>query len=273
MKTLLVPIDFSETSKNAAIYAVALAKGIDQSKLVFFHVFNRVSAGADGTPLKNNLDARKQIIDVALRNLVHEIAPLMDVKIVAEEGDSLTESLVKYVKYHGADLVVMGLTGASRIEQLLMGSNALNMAHEAICPVLIVPAQAKYKGINNILFATDMNNVKQNTPIKPLLNLLECFKADLHVVNVNSEIHVELTDEYKAEKADLEEMLQGYNPSFYFIRIGDFVDAINTFAGDFKIDLILTIPRKHNFMASLFNPSQTKRLLYHTHIPLVAIHD
>jgi hypothetical protein len=33
------------------------------------------------------------------------------------------------------------------------------------------------------------------------------------------------------------------------------------------------VPRKHNFFSALFNPSNTKRLLYHTHVPVVAIRE
>ena len=103
--------------------------------------------------------------------------------------------------------------------------------------------------------------------------LLSFFKANLHIVNVDSEHYVELTMEYKKERADLLEMLEDFNPEFYFIRIVDFVDAINTFAGDKNIDIIITLPRKHSFLTSLFSHSNTKKLLYHTHIPLVAIRE
>ncbi|ULQ53774.1 universal stress protein [Flavihumibacter fluvii] len=273
MKTILIPIDFSETSSNAARFAISMAAEIPDSRVIFYHVFNKVSAGVDGTPLQNDMDARKNMVDLALSNLANELSPNSNVEIVAESGTSLTESLTRYVRHNEADLVVMGLTGATRLEQLLMGSNALNMALEAVCPVLIVPSDAKYSGIKNVLFATTMKEVKANTPIKQLRMLLSFFKANLHIVNVDSEHYVELTEEYKKERADMLEMLKDFDPEFYFIRIIDYVDAINTFAADKNIDLIITLPRKHSLLSALFNPSSTKKLLYHTHIPLVAIRE
>jgi nucleotide-binding universal stress UspA family protein len=273
MITLLVPIDFSETSRNAARYAITLAADLQASRLVFYHAFTRLAAGSDGTPLQNNLEGRRKVVEMALGNLVHEISPSLNAEYVAEEGDSLTDNLVRFVRHQGADLIVMGLTGATRLEQLLMGSNALNMAHEAVCPVLIVPPDANYAGIKNVLFATNMKDVKVTTPVKQLKSLLSFFNADLHIVNVDSEHYVELTEEYKAERADLDEMLEEFPHEFYFIRIGDFVDAINTFAETKKIDLIITIPRKHSFLSALFSSSSTKKLLYHTHVPLVAIRE
>ena len=147
MKTILIPIDFSETSRNAASFAVAMAAEIENSRVIFYHVFNKVAAGVDGTPLQSDLESRKNVVDLALSNLANELSPQRNVEIVAEEGSSLTENLTRYVRHNEADLVVMGLTGATRLEQLLMGSNALNMALEAVCPVLIVPTDARYTGI------------------------------------------------------------------------------------------------------------------------------
>ncbi|MBZ5856376.1 universal stress protein [Flavihumibacter profundi] len=273
MKVILVPIDFSETSRNAARFALAMASGIIDSRLIFYHVFSKVPAGSDGTPVQNDRESRKKIVETALQNFVTELSPSDSVEIVAEEGVSLTDTLVRYVRHHEADLVVMGLTGATRLEQLLMGSNALNMALEAVCPVLIVPPDAQYTGIKNILFATTLKEVSTHTPIKQLKQLLSFFRANLHIVNVDVDHYVELTDEYKKERAEMQSLLADFSPEFYFIRIMDFVDAINTFAADFKIDLIITVPRKHSFLSSLFNQSSTKKLLYHTHVPLVAIRE
>jgi nucleotide-binding universal stress UspA family protein len=273
MKTWLLPIDFSETSKNAARYAVALANDIQNVKLVLYHVFGKIAAGTDGTPLDLSNTTRKEVAETAMANLIKELAPSGPYEVVAEEGNSLTDNLTRYVRHHGADLVVMGLTGASRIEQLLMGSNALNMAHSAVCPVLIIPPQATYKGVKNIMFATDMHNVKQTTPVKALRSVLSTFNAKLHVVNVDSEHYVELTEEYKTERAALVSLLEGFDPEFYFIRIADFLDAVQTFVEDKKIDIIITVPRRHSFLTSLFKPSHTKKLLYHTITPLVALHE
>ncbi|HMH20715.1 MAG TPA: universal stress protein, partial [Puia sp.] len=93
----------------------------------------------------------------------------------------------------------------------------------------------------------------------------------LHIVNVDHEHYVELTDEYKAERAKLEDMLSGYHPAFYFIRMFDFMEAINQFVTDKNIDLILSFPRKHSFLSNIFKTTNTKKLAYHSHVPIVAL--
>ncbi|MBO9573493.1 MAG: universal stress protein, partial [Chitinophagaceae bacterium] len=183
------------------------------------------------------------------------------------------ESVDKYVRYNAIDLVIMGITGATRLEQILIGSNALNMARQSICPVIIVPPNAKFKKIENVLLASDFKNVKNTTPVAQIRKVLDIFKPNLHIVNVDAEHYVELTEEYKNERAWLERLFDNYNPQFYFIRMFDFLDAISNFSNDHNIDLIVTVPRKHSFLSGLYKTSHTKKLAYHSHIPVVAIHE
>ncbi|ULQ57414.1 universal stress protein [Flavihumibacter rivuli] len=273
MKSIVVPIDFSPTSNNAARYAAALAREIPDAKLIFYHVFSPVAAGSDGTPLGIDNASRMEVAELALESVRNDVGGDVNVEFIAQEGTSLTDSLEKLVKHHGIDLVVMGLTGATRLDQLFMGSNALSMANRSVCPVLIVPQDATFTGVKNILFATDMKNVEQSTPVHQLRSLLSLFRAKLHVVNVNAEHYIELTEENQREKAALERILDGFEPDFAFVRLFDFIDAIETLVNDRNIDLIITVPRKHSFLSSLFKPSHTQKLAYHTHVPLVAIHE
>ncbi len=87
----------------------------------------------------------------------------------------------------------MGITGATRLEQIFMGSNALNMARQGVCPVIIVPPNAKFKKIENVLLASDFKDVRSTTPVAQIKKVLDIFKPNLHIVNVDAEHYVELT--------------------------------------------------------------------------------
>jgi len=275
MKKFLVPTDFSDTSKNAARFAVQMAASVGNAGIILIHVSDKITASDDGSPLTETDNDRKTILTQALTNLKAEITPTTPVQIdfAMERGSSLVDTLERYVRHHGIDMIIMGITGATRLEQIFMGSNALDMVKEAVCPVIIVPPDAQFRHIKNVVLATDFKNVTATIPIAPLKTVLDIFKPALHVVNVDSEHYVELTDEYKSERNKLESMLQGYNPEFYFIRQYDFTDAISQFASDKNIDLIITIPRENSFLTGLFKTSHTKKLAYHSHVPIVAIHE
>lgn len=275
MKKFLVPTDFSETSKNAARYAVELAQDDPNTTIILYYLYDKIAAGSDGSPLTETDEDRKKVLHQALANLEIELHEISTVRIqyVAEEGTSLVECVERYVRYNGIDVIVMGITGATRLEQIFMGSNALNMARQGVCPVIIVPPNAVFRKIQNVLFASDFKNVKSTTPVAQIKSILEHFKPNLHIVNVDSEHYVELTDEYRAERAWLARTFEEFNPEFYFIRMYDFLDAVSNFTADHNIDLIITVPRKHSFLAGLYKTSHTKRLAYHSQVPLVAIHE
>ena len=275
MKKLLVPTDFSDTSKNAALFAVQMAADIQNARIILIHVSDKITGGSDGSPLTEDDDDRRVILTQALSQLKDELhaASTVPIDFVTEKGSSLVETLTRYVRHQAIDLVIMGITGATRLEQIFMGSNTLEMAKESVCPVMIIPPDAKYRTIKNVVLASDFKEVDVTIPVAPLKATLDLFKPALHIVNVDSEHYVELTDEYKAERVKLEGMLKGYSPEFYFIRQYDFFDAISQFVDDKNIDLIFIVPKDRSFVSNLFKTSHTKKLAYHSHVPIVAIHE
>lgn len=275
MKKLLVPTDFSDTSKNAALFAVQMAADIQNAKIILIHVSDKITGGSDGSPLTEDDDDRRIILTHALSQLKDELLAVAQapIEFVTEKGSSLVDVLSRYVRHQAIDMVIMGITGATRLEQIFMGSNTLEMAKESVCPVLIVPPDAKYRKIKNVVLASDFKEVDTTIPVAPLKATLDLFKPALHVVNVDSEHYVELTDEYKAERAKMESMLKNYSPEFYFIRQYDFFDAISQFVDDKNIDMIVIVPKDRSFVSGLFKTSHTKKLAYHSHIPIVAIHE
>ena len=275
MNSFIVPIDFSETSHTAARFAAHLTKSIPDAHIILFNVFDRIEAGSDGTPLQSDDEGRRSVMELALSSVKNEMVEITDAQIscVAEEDNNFVNCLEKYVRHNKVDMIVMGITGASRLEQIFMGSNTLNVVNRRIAPVIIVPPDAQFKSAKNVMFISDFKDIEKTTPLESIKGVLNFFQADLHIVNVDSEHYVELTEEYKIEKAKLEEMFKAFNPEYYFIRLYDFMDAINQFVEDKNIDMILTVPKNHSFLTNVFKTSHTSKLAYHSHVPIIAIHE
>lgn len=275
MKKFLVPTDFSETSKNAARFAAQMLSGKPGTELILYYVYDLFTAGSDGSPLSEDDNDRKIILEQALQNLKTELLEkaTVDIFIKAEGGTSLIENIDRYVRHNSVDMVVMGITGATPLEQVFMGSNTLRLVDLGICPVMIIPPDAKYKKFKSVVYCSDFKDVETNTPIGPLKSILDLFKPSLHILNIDVDHYVELTDDYKAERSKMENMLKGYHPDFSFLRLYDFQEAISLFVTDQKIDAIITVPKKHSFLSGVFKTSHTKKLAYHSHVPIIAIHD
>jgi nucleotide-binding universal stress UspA family protein len=273
MKNFIVPIDFSETSKNAARFAAHICDGLPGAHLILYHVFDTLEVGVDSTPLENEDEARKAIMELALQSVKTDISSITDANIscVAEEDDHFVSSLARYVHNNQVDLIIMGITGATRLGQILMGSNTLRIVRRNIVPVIIVPPDAASQSAKNVMFISDFKEVNETIPFERVKGILNLFHPNLHIVNVDDEHYVELTEEYKTERKKLHDQMAGFNPEYYFIRMFDFMGAINQFVEDKKIDMILTIPKNHSFLSHLFKTTHTSKLAYHSHVPIVAV--
>ncbi|WP_126971658.1 universal stress protein [Gynurincola endophyticus] len=271
MKKVLIPTDFSDTSKNAAIFAVQALENVQDVSLILYNIHKPGSSDSSSSTKTD----RAAIISQALEQLKTDLLKVANVNIsfATESGSSLVESIERYVRHNGIDLIIMGITGATKIEQIFMGSNTLDMVEKSICPVMIIPPDAKFSAIKDVVLASDFKDVAASTPVAPIKKVLELFKPALHIVNVDPEHYVEITEEYRVERNKLEDMFKEYNPEFYFIRQYDFLEAISQFAVDKKIDLIFTVPKKQGFVSGLFATSHTKKLAYHSRIPIVAIQE
>jgi len=277
MNNFIVPVDFSEASKNAARYAAHISTLVPDAHLILYNVFDTLEYGSDSSPLNtvdDNEDAsRKAIVELALGSVRTELSGITNARIslVAEENSRFLDTLEKYVRENNIQLIIMGITGTALLGQTFMGSNTLNIVRRGIAPVIIVPPAAHSESAKNVMLLTDFKDIDNTIPIDTVKAVLDLFHPRLHIVNVDHEHYVQVTDEYKAERGKLESKLSAYNPEFYFIRLFDFMDAINQFVADNKIDLILTFPRRHSFLSNVFKTTNTTKLAYHSHVPIVAI--
>jgi len=274
MNNFIVPIDFSETSKNAARFAAHISTLVPDAHLILYNVFDTIEAGSDGTPLESDDSTRKAIMELALQSVKTEITGITNASIscVVEEDHHFVDTLVSYVSKNDIQLIIMGITGSTRLGQIFMGSNTLKIISRNVAPVIIVPPDAQSKSAKNIMFITDFHDVEATIPVVALKKVLDLFSPTLHIVNVDSDHYVELTEEYKTARAKLDLIVKEYNPEYYFIRMFDFMEAINQFVADKEIDMIITIPRKHSFLSNVFKTTHTTKLAYHSHVPIVAIH-
>ncbi len=141
MNNFIVPIDFSETSKNAARYAAHISTRVPDAHLVLFNVFSTIEAGSDGTPLESDDADRKSLMELALKSVKSELSNIADTSIscVVIESNNFVDSLEKYVENNPVQAIVMGITGSGLFGQILMGSNTLKVVARNMAPVIIVP--------------------------------------------------------------------------------------------------------------------------------------
>ncbi len=260
MQTVIVPIDFSATSLNAAGYAAQLLNGHYGVNMILHHVYDK--AGKETEIIKKLEDLKTSLQEKGI----------VKTEILVREGDFITE-LEKLARHREADLIIMGITDRSGIGQTFIGSNTLKMVELKVCPVLIVPPESKYQEVKNVLLTSDFKDVMSSTPSVPIKKILKTFRPSFHIMNVDSEHYVALTEAYQAERDKLKKMFSDFHPEFYFLGLHDVSEAISQFAQDKKIDLIIVVHKEQTIFSRLFVKSHTKQLIYHSSVPILALHE
>lgn len=277
MKTILVPTDFSDTAYNAATYALSLARNLGTTRIILYHAYELIVPIPDiptMIPMVNPDDLRAASIEglEKMKKELDTLVPPGSTLVTRADNTLLAATIEEVCKNEEADLIVMGITGGSKLEEVLVGSNTIDVVKNTSYPVLIVPGGAKYKPIEKIVFAVDLRKIAETTPVEPLKKLLHIFNAELHVINIDHESRHFSTDT-PFETMLLDTLLEDFNPAYHFIDNPDVVEGIVEFAEENKADIILTIPKKHGLFEGIFKRSRTSKLAYQTHLPLLTLHE
>jgi nucleotide-binding universal stress UspA family protein len=138
---ILVAIDGSKESMNAARYAVGLAKK-DRARVIALTAMRLPSlygwypADSPYTWQKKYAKERKKWFEK-----IERLAKDNNVKIqteIVESTMSAQGTIVKYAEEHNLEVVVVGTRGMSGFAKQLLGSTALGVVTYAHCTVIVV---------------------------------------------------------------------------------------------------------------------------------------
>ncbi|MCC6026792.1 MAG: universal stress protein [Caldimicrobium sp.] len=148
IRTILVPVDFSEVAPILAKWAKGFAKQLN-AKIILTYVLEDLST-YEGifvdlktlTELENTLyeGAKKSMEDF----LKEHFSDFPDVEPVLEKGD-VVETILRVAQEKGADLIVIGTHGRKGLDRILFGSVAEGVVKNSPIPVVTInPYRAGY---------------------------------------------------------------------------------------------------------------------------------
>lgn len=274
MKTIIVPTDFSVMANNAMRFATDMAQHINAS-LMLLHIYQvPVAIGEVPMPLVN-VDELQKSSEEKLKTLKEEVEKLtafkVKVYIEARLGEVVDE-LQNVCATVQPFAVIIGTKGSGALERMLFGSVTLSAMKHLDVPVMVIPPGVRYKPVHKIGLACDFKNVVAATPEKEIKSIVKEFNAALHVLNVDYH-NQHFEGNTPEESFLLHNMLAEVKPSYHFIEKENVEEGIKEFAETNNIDFIIVIPKKHQFLEGLFHKSLSKELAFHSHVPVMAIHE
>ncbi len=276
MKRILTPTDFSENASNALEYAVEMASAF-KAQLIVLHVHSPSMTRQSALQTVMSEDFKRATHDdreklKAIESTINLEYPELQCRTHVVVGDAVDE-ILETARTSEVDLIVMGTKGASRMTNVLFGSNTAAIIERASCPVLCIPDRLQFKKPRKFLYSTNFTYSDISSAVT-LTELARAFHASVifaHVV-VGAD---ESDEEIEVIKKFAEEIrkVTGY-PDVTGLVISDAsintgLDALIEKTG---VDVIALATRRRTLFERIFNPSITKKLSYYTNIPLLAFH-
>ncbi len=285
IRRILVPVDFSEFSKNACLYAVRLAKKYN-ADLKILHVFYAPIVDlvpiTDAYSIQVDMDINlREMEDQAKRNLVDFVSEIRETAANEGFGDikisySLREGIVEdeiavMAKAYKPGIIVLGTKGKGEKQSDIIGSVVYRVLDKSKVPVLAIPGKTSMDtlDVKNIVYATDFDD-SDYIAIRKLIAIVTAFDVKIHCV------HISKSPEDKWDTARMDALKDYFSQisksvpvECSFIKGDNPVTNLEAFCELNKIDVIAMNNRKRGLLQRMFNPGLAKKLIHSGSLPLL----
>ena len=181
----------------------------------------------------------------------------------------VNDEVKDFSEKNNIDLIIMGTTGASGIQEVLVGSNASSVVAKSQIPVLVIPPSSTYHELKQIVYSSDYNE-PEFPAVSRLIYFAELYDANISVLHVKNE-----ADKF-FDSANNFFVRNKHNISYEKIKMvklpeGDVMDKINEFVMTEHADMLVMAKHNRTFFDRIFLRSISKHMTYHTKIPLLVL--
>ncbi|WP_333574639.1 universal stress protein [Sphingobacterium sp. Lzh-3] len=277
MKQILVASDFSINASHALRYALSLASRLNMEVAVVhaIHPTEGINNSTYNAIFIEDYYARKR---AALQEWTNQVVREnkyddLRVRTVVEVG-YLRNVVTKYVEYTDVSFLVMGITGATGIKEIV-GSNASMAVTKLRIPTLIVPPDSSLSPIPVITLATDYKTTKLSVrdvkALNRILKLSEPKKLEiLHVSERDLDEKLVRNGEKK-----MRQLLPNVAINFNYVDEDDTrpSHAIIDFVENNQTDILCLVKRNHNMIYRLFASSTVNEVLNRSVKAILVLHE
>lgn len=275
MKTILLPTDFSENAWNAMQYAARLFEN-ETCKYILLNTYHVVLGAVDMVDVPH-VEFLMEVSEDGLASTLKKFEELSHhsntwFETMSGQGEVSIE-VERIAKENDVDIVVMGTKGASNTIDILMGSVTYAVVKRVSIPVLCIPEKSTFTTPQKIVFATDNQHIEDIDVLQPLKEIAKQNKSSLAILNIQDQAPALVPVEEAEESFALHEYFTKVSHDFYFRNSKNIENAIQDFAHDKEADMIVMLKRKRTIWEELFSSRNTKKMAFHTDIPLLILHD
>lgn len=281
----LVPVDYSVVSRQAALYALHLAEHLKAS-VHFLHVYYSPAMDAMEISASNFSQAQlqtdvmaemekseKEMMAKFVKDVTSEaLVPAIHVSQFVLPGIPEDE-ITGYAQENNYDLVVMGTRGKNAQKVAIFGSVTISVMDRAKVPLLMIPENyipIHIRELNNLLYVTSFEKADPES-LDRLMRLLAPVK---NVRIIFGHLQTEPSDDWDDIKLNglCDRVRTRYQrPEVEVCRFTEknLIKDLDEYITQNKINVIAMTSRRRSLISKLFAGDVTRKILYHSTIPLL----
>jgi nucleotide-binding universal stress UspA family protein len=277
MKKILVPTDFS----NAATWALEVAAKIAakaQVEIVLLHVVEQPTS--ESFNASGEIDASSHWADKLFTlKMIERGKALLDnaAQPLEEQGLAVRREIRIGNPFHGmqtiiadhqVDLIVMGTSDHSKMEEWLIGSNTEKVVRYANCPVLTIHHRMSEEGIKNMVYATSLSKTEHDFAAV-VKRAQELLGGVVHVVRINTPMNFRPDTEIKIAMENFVRRAHLQNYTLNIFNDLSEEEGILHFASSVQADLIAMATHGRTGFAHVLAGSIAEDVVNHSMRPVL----
>lgn len=269
---ILIPTDFSEVANNALQYAIKLAlKTNAELHILYVKNIPIMDNSFPNNVYQSYMLEVEEFTKKSFEELTMKFFRNSTLKYETHTAFGfINDEIQDFVEKNYIDLIVLGTTGASGLQEILVGSNAASVAAIAEVPVLIIPPTSRFEEIIHLVYATDYNE-PEFPAVSRLAYFASLYDADVSVLHIKSDYDKLFDSEHNFFSRNKDEA--EFN-KWKIVKMPEgesVIESINTFISNNHSNMIVMAKHNRNFFDRLFHRSLSKQMAYHTKIPLLVL--
>ena len=273
MRTIIVPVNFSKNTNNAAHYAADMARTMGAA-LNLVHVFQAPMVISEVPMPEYALEEMRDTNLSLLKDLAADLLKRTDGKIkvsIDMEIGTVEKKIESFCRNKRTFMVVMGASSHS-LQNTLQGSSTIRALRHLPYPLLVIPGNADFQRVKSIIVACDREDIDNGVPtflstLREMAQLLDARLELLHVLTTGKELAAETVEEYNTWKQTAKTMA----PELHFIHESRVEEGINEYLKSHEADWLMIFPKRHSLLE--FHNSHSRQIVLTCPLPVMSIQE
>jgi len=275
MKKILYATDFSKNAEKAFDFALKIAEK-HHADLVMLHVFEVPPVFGHPYNTFDPTEMKRQAVHSwvgYLQNFFKQFNSDIHPTFIALEHPSVVKAILSVVKKHEPDLIITGTKGKSLLKEILVGSTTKALVKQSPVPVLAIPANADYKDINNVIYASDFREVDLEA-LEQLIKLVAPYKPEIRLIHVSSENEYNAIQKMEWFKDLVKDNISYKNISFELLLSDRVFERLTNYVQNHDYDMMVMLEKERSgIVEKLFHEDLVWKMEFHTSIPILSYNE